>query len=182
MKIERVGKEVSYALRHNPMAYGLNLDDNGFCLIEDLLKAINEKNNYNRIIVKADLEEMMSKATKKRFEIVNDKIRALYGHSFNKLIIHEEVSVPDVLYHGTTHNVLSQILNEGLKPMSRQYVHLSKDIETATMVGKRRDEEPVILEINTLLMINDGIKFYNGNDDIYLTEFVLPKYLRVLKK
>ena len=78
MKIERLGKEVSYALRHNPMAYGLNLDDNGFCLIEDLLNAINEKNNYNRIIVKADLEEMMSKATKKRFEIVNDKIRALY--------------------------------------------------------------------------------------------------------
>ena len=66
--------------------------------------------------------------------------------------------------------------------MSRQYVHLSKDIETATMVGKRRDEEPVILEINTLLMINDGIKFYNGNDDIYLTEFVLPKYITVLKK
>ena len=78
--------------------------------------------------------------------------------------------------------VLAQILNEGLKPMSRQYVHLSKDIETATMVGKRRDEEPVILEINTLLMINDGIKFYNGNDDIYLTEFVLPKYITVLKK
>ena len=100
MKIERLGKEVSYALRHNPMAYGLNLDENGFCLIEDLLNAINEKNNYNRIIVKTDLEEMMSKATKKRFEIVNDKIRALYGHSFNKLIIHEEVSVPNVLYHG----------------------------------------------------------------------------------
>ena len=182
MKIERLGKEVSYALRHNPMAYGLNLDDNGFCLIEDLLNAINEKNNYNKVIVKADLEEMMSKATKKRFEIVNDKIRALYGHSFNKLIIYEEVSVPDVLYHGTTHSFLAQILNEGLKPMSRQYVHLSKDIETATMVGKRRDEEPVILEINTLLMINDGIKFYNGNDDIYLTEFVLPKYITVLKK
>ena len=34
--------------------------------------------------------------------------------------------------------------------MSRQYVHLSEDIETAKMAGKRRDSDPVILYIDTV--------------------------------
>ena len=182
MNLERFSKEVSYALRHNPSLYGLHLDNQGFCLISELLQAINGKNNYERNVNKDDLLEMIEKATKKRFEIVGDKIRALYGHSFDKVIEYNEVSVPDVLYHGTSHDVLDKILYEGLKPMTRQYVHLSKDIYMATIVGKRRDEEPVILAVDAKKMCEDGVKFYNGNDDVYLTSVVLPKYLKVLKK
>ena len=38
-------------------------------------------------------------------------------------------------------DVLS-ILREGLKPMTRQYVHLSADIETALSVGARPRPRP----------------------------------------
>nr|WP_297945564.1 RNA 2'-phosphotransferase [uncultured Fibrobacter sp.] len=81
---------------------------------------------------------------------------------------------PAVLYHGTTHRALLQILQDGLKPMQRQYVHLSIDVETATRVGKRRDSEPVILNIDTEAAQKAGIQFYIGNDKVWLCNRV-PK-------
>ena len=45
-----------------------------------------------------------------------------------------------------------------LRAMSRLYVHLSKDIETASKVG-RRHGAPVILKIHSEDMYKDGFKF-----------------------
>ena len=60
----------------------------------------------------------------------------------------EPVIPPDILYHGTTHKALDAIMNDGLKPMGRQYVHLSGDTDTAIRGGRRRDNDPVILVVD----------------------------------
>ncbi|MDE5566324.1 MAG: RNA 2'-phosphotransferase, partial [Anaeroplasmataceae bacterium] len=117
---------------------------------------------------------------KERFEIVADKIRAFYGHS-NTLTIRKEKGIPpQTLYHGTTHQAIDTILKTGLKPMSRQYVHLSVDMDTAYQVGKRRDETPILLEINTTKAMEDGICFYQGNDKVWLCDGVPSQYIKVL--
>ena len=48
--------------------------------------------------------------------------------------------------------------------MSRQYVHLSADQETARQVGLRRDSYPAILKVDAAAANADGIHFYIGND------------------
>lgn len=77
----------------------------------------------------------------------------------------------------TTHKAINNIMIEGLKPMSRQYVHLSVDIDTAKIVGSRRDNNPIILTIDAKKAYEDGIKFYVGNEKIWLSEYVPPKYI-----
>jgi putative RNA 2'-phosphotransferase len=69
---------------------------------------------------------------------------------------------------------LPQILQSGLKPMQRQYVHLSVDIETATSVGKRRDSNPIILKINADAAQKAGIQFFIGNEKVWLCK-EMPK-------
>ena len=64
----------------------------------------------------------------------------------------------------------------GLKPMSRQYVHLSKDIETATKVGTRHGDV-VILQINTKAMLDDGYALYESDNGVVLTTEVPMKYI-----
>ena len=59
--------------------------------------------------------------------------------------------------------------------MERQYVHLSRDYETALKVGKRHGAVAVI-KINCKKMIENGIKFYLSENGVYLTKKVLPKY------
>lgn len=180
MNYLELSKEVSYALRHAPWEYELEMDEEGFVPIPQLLHALNETNHYEREVTIEDLHHMMEVSDKKRHEIVGDKIRALYGHSIPMHIRKEETIPPDVLYHGTTHKSIDRILKEGLKPMSRQYVHLSKDTDTAILVGKRRDDKPVILSVDAKKAYEDGVKFYLGNDKVVLADCVPPKYLKVI--
>ena len=174
MNLVELSKEISYALRHAPWEYELELDERGFVPIVQLLHVLNESETYEREITQADLEQIIATSEKKRHEITGDKIRALYGHTVPQIIKKEPGIPPAVLYHGTTHRALPQILQDGLKPMQRQYVHLSIDVETATRVGKRRDPEPVILKIDTEAAQKADIQFYIGNDKVWLCNRV-PK-------
>ena len=154
------------------------MDDKGFVDIRQLLLAINEENKYSKIIDKFDIIKVMEVSNKKRLEIIGERIRAMYGHSFSIQIEYEEETPPAVLYHGTAKRFLSSIKAEGLKPMSRQYVHLSEDTETAKMVGKRRDSDPVILYIDTVEAIKAGVKFYRANDKVWLCKQLPPQFIK----
>ena len=139
-----------------------------------------KKKKYSRAIVEADLEYIIKTSEKKRHEISGDKIRALYGHSIPMKIEKSIGNPPDILYSKTAKRFLDSILQNGLQPMSRQYVHLSADTETATQVGKRRDNQPVILKIDTKLASLSGIAFYIGNEKVWLTDSVPPQFISVL--
>lgn len=91
----------------------------------------------------------------------------------------KEQEPPEFLYHGTATRLLNAILGDGLKPMSRLYVHLSKDIETALKVGKRHGV-PVILKICSGDMYKDGYKFYLSQNGVWLTKKVDVKYFEVM--
>lgn len=58
-----------------------------------------------------------------------------------------------------------------------QLINLSQDIETASQVGKRRDEQPVILLIDAENAHKQGIKFYHGNEKVWLADFITTKYI-----
>ena len=181
MDYAALSKEVSYALRHAPWEYELELDEEGFVPVKQLLSALNEGSGWERPITVDDLNEIIRTSEKKRHEIAGDKIRALYGHTTPQKIVKETAEPPAVLYHGTARRFLDAILREGLKPMARQYVHLSVDIDTAKRVGSRRDVKPVLLAIDAELAASKGLSFYIGNDKVWLADEVPAKYLRALE-
>lgn len=80
MDYQKLSKEVSYALRHAPWEYELELDENGWVEIKQLLHSIKESVEWN-LITENDLNKMIAISEKKRHEILGNKIRALYGHS-----------------------------------------------------------------------------------------------------
>ena len=126
----------------------------------------------------SDLEEVNATSTKKRFEIVDGRIRAAQGHSIGVDLGLSATVPPGVLFHGTVDRFLKAITEEGLKPMQRDHVHLSADRETATDVGQRRGQ-PVILEVDAGRMHADGCAFYLASNGVWLTAQVLPRYLDV---
>ena len=179
MNYEKLSKEVSYALRHAPWEYELEMDEEGWVSIEQLLTALNTEGRFG-YITQNDLAVMIDKSDKKRHEINSGKIRALYGHSTPMHIVKEEKIPPDKLYHGTARRFIESIKNNGLLPMSRQYVHLSADIDTARKVGLRRDNSPCILEIDSKRAYENGVKFYHGNEKVWLADKIPSGYIREL--
>jgi putative RNA 2'-phosphotransferase len=173
----RLSKTISHALRHKPGDYGLVLDAEGWVAVDDLLAALRRRLGSRHPIDLAQIETIMTESEKQRFEIRGGKIRAFYGHSTATKIEREAVAPPAILYHGTTQEAAQAILREGLRSMKRQYVHLSTDEKTARAVGLRRTGRPIILRIAALEAHRQGIKFYLGNEDIWMADPVPPAFI-----
>ena len=156
------------------------MDRQGFVQIEQLLSGLNAHNHFGETVTRSDLEFIIATSDKQRYEIVDDKIRALYGHSFSMKIQKQKAEPPAILFHGTAKRFIDTIKEKGLLPMGRQYVHLSTDVETAISVGMRRDEEPFILEIDAQAAFRGGIKFYIGNDKVWLCDELPVRYIKNL--
>ena len=175
----RLSKEISYALRHAPWEYELEMDEDGWVSIEQLLNALHREDKW-KSITQDDIQKMIDVSEKKRHEIVGNRIRAFYGHSIPMKISEIERKPPEILYHGTARRFMKSIMENGLSPQSRQYVHLSQDIETAENVGKRHDDKPCILVIDSLRAWNDGVAFYYGNEKVWLADKIPSKYITEL--
>ncbi len=176
-----ISKFLSYILRHHPEKFNIQLDSKGFTDLEKILDILNER--YREIeITKQLIFDIIKNSDKIRFEIIHNKIRAVYGHSINKKIEMPEIeNPPNKLYHGTAKQAYLSIIQEGLKKKKRQYVHLSEDIETAKLVGGRRVKNPIILEIDVIKAKSEGFKFYKSHE-IYLADYIPPKFISIYKR
>ncbi|WP_210643378.1 RNA 2'-phosphotransferase [Pseudomonas sp. Tri1] len=99
-------------------------------------------------------------------------IRAAQGHTIDCVSIqHVEKEPPEFLYHGTATRFIDSIRQFGLIAGSRHHVHLSQDISTAITVG-RRHGKPVVLKIEALKMHQEGFKFYQADNGVWLTNSI----------
>lgn len=174
-QLDKLSKFISLVLRHNPDAANIVLDEHGWANVDQLLKGINQT---GRKIDRNILEEIVATDNKQRYSFNANKtqIRANQGHSIPVDLELEAQEPPQFLYHGTASRYLGSIMAGGLKPMSRLYVHLSKDIETALQVGKRHGI-PVILKIYSGVMYKDGQPFYLSKNGVWLVEKVDTNYI-----
>lgn len=173
----RLSKYCSGALRHFPEDAGLSLDSAGWTAFESLVAAVERKYDW------ADAEALAAVVAtdpKGRFERTggeNDRIRAAYGHSVDVDLDSGGTSVPETLYHGTAPRNLDAIRTEGLKPMSRQLVHLSGSVEMAREVGQRHTANPVILRVYAAGLVAAGYEVTKRGEGVYTVETVPPEYL-----
>lgn len=170
------GKFISLILRHKPEVIGITLDSNGYADVKELLNGINKSGKEIDMIT---LERIVRENNKKRYSFNKDKtkIRANQGHSLNVDVELKSAVPPKVLYHGTADRFLESIKEKGILKKSRQYVHLSKEKETAIDVGKRHGK-PVVLAIDTEKMCNDGYVFYLSENNVWLSDYILWKYVK----
>lgn len=178
MDLHKISRYMSLVLRHKPEVIGISLDEHGWAVVDDLINGI-AKNNEGFDM--KTLEEIVKTDSKQRYSFNDDKtlIRANQGHSIPVDVELEEKEPPEFLYHGTGEKYVSSILEQGLIPKSRLYVHLSKDIETAKNVGRRHGKE-VVFKIATHKMYLDGYKFYLSINGIWLTKKVPLQYMQML--
>ena len=171
----KLGKFLSLVLRHNPQAAGITLDEHGWADVRELLSGVCHS---GREIDMETLERIVRENNKQCYSFYADhtKIRANQGHSLQVAVQLTAVKPPRYLYHGAAARFLAAIRQEGIRKMSRQYVHLSSDFQTAMEVG-RRHGSPVVLTINAEVMTHDGVTFYRSENGVWLCEHIAPEYL-----
>lgn len=170
-KHKNISRFMSLVLRHQPQKIDLKLDEQGWADTTELISKI-------RGLDLTLLKEIVATNSKKRFAFNEDgsKIRASQGHSISIDLGYQAIKPPTVLFHGTEEQYVSAIELKGLLKIKRQHVHLSRDIATATQVGKRHGKL-VLLEVQAEQMYEDGYEFYLSENKVWLTDHVPVKYI-----
>jgi putative RNA 2'-phosphotransferase len=172
----RDSRRISMVLRHRPESAGLTLDANGWVPVADLLAALG--------LSRAELDVIVENNDKSRFTIARrdddaDWIRANQGHS-RRVDVDLDLppaDPPEVLYHGTPAVNVESIMKDGLRSRSRHHVHLSRDVPTALVVGRRRSADVAIFEVAAADMVTAGHVFHVSDNGVWLTSAVPPAYL-----
>lgn len=169
-------KFLSLVLRHKPQTIGIELDENGWTSVEDLIDKMNAK---GRRIDFETLQLVVEADNKTRYSFNEDKskIRANQGHSVQIDLDYKPTLPPDILYHGTAARFVDSILKTGLEKRNRHHVHLSADLETASAVGNRHGKL-VIFEVLAGKMHANGFEFFVSDNGVWLTDQVPVDYLR----
>lgn len=172
-----LGKYIALILRHKPEVIGITLDEHGWASVDELIAGISKTRRFDRQM----LERIVAEDNKQRYTFNEDgtRIRASQGHSISVDVELETAVPPPILFHGTGRKSVASIEESGLLPMTRLYVHLSKDAETAINVGSRHGE-PVVFEVDSARMHQDGFLFYLSKNGVWLTKSVPVQYLRHL--
>ena len=176
--LKRISKFLSLVLRHKPHVIGLQLDENGWASVEELLQKMATN---GRGLSLETLQQMVADNDKKRFAFdeSQQRIRASQGHSINIELGYKAVPPPELLYHGTGEGSVTSILVSGLEKRQRHHVHLSADLGTAKAVGQRHGK-PRIFKVDTLAMQQAGHLFYRSENGVWLTEAVPVAFLELL--
>jgi putative RNA 2'-phosphotransferase len=191
----KLSKFLAFILRHQPERFALELDDEGWASLPEVMEILRGLPNF-RWATRADVmavveggagdgstarlsspESKLAEVGKRRFHVEGNRIRARYGHSLARPIRYKSCAPPPLLYHGTAPDSLGSIRCEGLKPMERQYVHLSPDPETAVCVGARHADHSVVLTVHAAEAHAAGVEFYQADETVYLAKQIPSQFL-----
>ncbi len=170
-----VSRKLAFLLRHSQDPLYISLDG-GWAKVSAITQALN--------ISRAQLDEIVANDEKGRYMYDEHKqrIRACQGHSIPGVQVEmEQPEPPEYLFHGTATRFLDTIMREGLRPMTRQWVHLSQDYATAVNVGSRHGT-PIVLRINSRQLAADGYQLYRSLNGVWQIKEVPAKYLEIYQE
>ena len=181
-KLTLVGRKIVKLLRHTGLQYGLDFDASGYVSVEQLNSCSFIR--YLRLS-RNDLDWIIENNNKQRIGYNEDRthIRCHQGHSGSilqlldsnqiyRLVIDSSEIIPCM--HGTYNENLKGIYNNGLLPMNRHMVHMTKRRNFF------RKSIQVVIHIDVIPAMVDGMKFYVSYNGVILTNGIdggiSPKY------
>ncbi len=178
MKNTDISKFLSFVLRHEPQSIQLDMDEQGWVFVQQLIDNAKAIRGINLDIEK--INQVVASCDKQRFKLSEDgsRIKANQGHSITVDLALQPQIPPAILYHGTASRFLATIQAQGLKAMQRHHVHLSSKPETALAVGQRYGK-PVLLQIDAAAMQQQGFVFYCSDNQVWLTDAVPVQYIQI---
>jgi putative RNA 2'-phosphotransferase len=178
--LRALSRVVTLALRHEPEALGLQLDRQGWVDVDALLAALRAHDPQWATLGPADLQTLVDATDKPRHEIVDGRMRSLYGHSHAQTLVLPPALPPARLYHGTSAAAAAAILAEGLVPKGRQFAHLSADRAWARAIAYRKSTQPALLQVRADDAHAAGVVFHNSGGHVWLSGRIDPRFIEAL--
>jgi len=181
-EMDKVGRTMAGVLRHFPERFELEMDEQGYVDLRDLVSALRDRSRRMHWLRSHHIVALVESDPKGRYQVSNDKVRATYGHTLDLDLMHPSDNIPAELFYPATPEEAEIILEMGIIPSDRRMVHLSKTYEDAHSAGSVRVDEPVILAVDTAAATADGVAIGRAARTVYLCKEVPPQYLSVRQR
>jgi putative RNA 2'-phosphotransferase len=169
---------LALVLRHRAYQFGLEVDDEGYVSLDHLMEVIGEQRNLEST-TEEDVRLLAQAQGRARFEIRDRRIRATYGHSFRRLIQYPVVHPPEHLYVGLPRTQLAEIRATGLRPVGRQFVHLSENRDEALEIAQNQDADGTVVTVLAQKAAAQGIPFHHPAEGLFLSPALSADYLDI---
>jgi len=169
---ERITRLLAFMLRHEPEQFDVDVDAHGFADVNEVLRALEE-----RLGGPLSLEELTAAVEggdRRRYEIREGRIRALYGHSI-EVEPGPESRPPEVLHIAVPTRDVERARRFGLRGGRRRFLHLAVDAEDALAAGRRTAQEYTLIRVLAIDAWEQGVHFYDRGS-LWLAE-ELPTHL-----
>ncbi len=176
-EVELLGRTMAGVLRHFPQRYGLEMDEHGWVDLRDFITAVQIRNKRFRFLRPHHIVGLVETDPKGRYQFLDGKIRATYGHSLDVDLDLPTEGIPDVLYYPTTEEELHLVVEAGLRPSDRKMVHLSATYESAMEAGRVRSQSPLILEVDAKGARDSGAVIWKAGKTVYTAKEIPGEFL-----
>lgn len=186
-----VSQTLSMLLRHQAREKGIAIDQQGWVLMDDVLDFLNDVDEDDPweggLVTLDEVRAVVASSDKQRFAIWERQplmIRASQGHSMEGISPDlDPVNLGDVplALHGTYYEAWAIIKTKGLNKMSRNHIHMAKDLPgQSEVVSGMRSSCEIIISLDLVKASAAGIKFMQSANGVILSDgedgTIAPEY------
>lgn len=175
MQVDALARFLVYVLGHRPDEFGLLPDAEGYVGLKELLKAIHEEPEW-RHVRQGAVNEILMGRHRGLFALDGNRIRAVERHWQPPGSGPPSPVVPKTLYTAVRRRAHAVVMEKGLKPHQEPFLLLSEKREAALRIGRRRDPEPIVLEIRAAASTGKGGVYY-AFESLFLSPAVRPEFI-----
>jgi putative RNA 2'-phosphotransferase len=175
-KVVALSKLLHYMLTQRPDEFGLVPDGEGFVPLKEILQSLHEEEGW-RYVRHSHIQEVLWYDKMNSFELLEGRVRAVPPPDTSMPITYPESHPPKLLYYGISRKSYPYVLQNGLRSMGKPGLHLSTTKDMAQRIARRKDPEPVILEVHAEKAWEKHTLFRMVNELIYLIDSLSPEYL-----
>jgi len=174
LKSNKLSYMLVYMLGHRPYEFGLFPDEMGFVIFKDLLQALHEEPGWG-YVRQGNINEVLMGEDRGLFETAEGRIRTVERQwAFNR---EDKAELPSkILFLGIRRKAHPVVMDRGLRMIEGSGYILSPDRAMAERIGKRRDQQPVILEIMADAARTEGFSIRRFGD-LFLAEEMPVRFI-----
>jgi putative RNA 2'-phosphotransferase len=167
--LKKLSRFMEYALGRRPDEFGLSPDDQGFVKIKTLLQALVGDPEW-RHIREGHIQTLYVTERPSPIEIQNDRVRAC--HRDRLPVPTDPAALPPLLYTAIRRRSYPVALDKGIRPAGAPHIQLSTDIALIERIGRRTDNNPIILTVQVAASRVAGTHYLQYGEALYLADFI----------
>jgi putative RNA 2'-phosphotransferase len=172
MNVESLCRFLEYVLGRRPDEFGLVPSAEGRVPLKELLQALHEEEGWGHIR-QAHFNELLMERGRGVFDLTEGGI-ATADRSFSGPKEAGVDSLPKLLYTAVRTRAHPVVMEKGLIAPEGKWIVLSGSTAMAQRIGRRKDPDPVVLEIGTIPADAGEVCFFSFGD-LFLAKRLPPE-------